>query len=74
MRLFRKLPALAGAAMAARAYVKKNPEKVNRMASKAGEFVDKRTKGRYHGKIDTAVSKVHSVTGPEKGRPTDVKG
>jgi hypothetical protein len=60
--MFRKLAALAGTAAAARAYVKKNPDKVNNMASKAGQFIDKRTKGKYHGQIDTAVTKVHNAT------------
>lgn len=62
MPKLRKLAALAGAAAAARAYVKKNPDKVKKMATSAGEFIDKRTKGKYHGKIDTAVHKVHDAT------------
>lgn len=64
MPSFKKLAALAGTAAAARAYVKKNPDKVNNMASKAGAFIDKRTKGKYHGQIDTAVHKVHNATKP----------
>jgi hypothetical protein len=66
MRVIRKLGALAGTAAAARAYVRKNPDKVNRAATKAGEFIDKRTKGRYHGKIDNAVTKVHHATNPKQ--------
>ncbi|HEY7597079.1 MAG TPA: antitoxin [Actinophytocola sp.] len=66
MPMLRKLTALAGTAAAARAYVKKNPEKVNQMAAKAGEFIDKRTKGKYHGQIDNAVSRVHSVTNKQR--------
>lgn len=62
MPMIRKLAALAGTAAAARAYVKKNPDKVNKMASKAGDFIDKRTKGKYHGQIDNAVHKVHNAT------------
>ncbi|ALG09092.1 antitoxin [Kibdelosporangium phytohabitans] len=61
-RLFRKLTVLAGAAEAARRYARKNPEKVARMADKAGQFVDKRTRGKYHNQIQNAVGKV-------KGRP-----
>ncbi|ONI82822.1 hypothetical protein ALI144C_17260 [Actinosynnema sp. ALI-1.44] len=61
-RLFRKLTVLAGAAEAARRYARKNPEKVARMADKAGQFVDKQTKGKYHAQIQNAVTKV-------KGRP-----
>ena len=66
MPSFKKLAALAGAAAAARAYVKKNPDKVNNMTSKAGEFIDKRTKGKYHGQIDNAVHKVHNATAPKQ--------
>lgn len=65
MRVMRKLGALAGTAAAARAYVRKNPDKVNRAATKAGAFIDKRTKGKYHGKIDNAVHKVHHATTPK---------
>jgi hypothetical protein len=62
MPLLRKLTALAGTAAAARAYARKNPDKVNKMAAKAGSFIDKRTKGKYHGRIDNAVHKVHDAT------------
>ncbi len=63
MPLLKKLTALAGTAAAARAYARKNPDKVNRMASKAGQFIDKRTKGKYHGQIDNVVHKVRNATG-----------
>lgn len=62
MPLFRKLTMVAGAAEAARRYVRNNPEKINRWANWAGTFVDKRTKGKYHNKINKAVGKVHQVT------------
>ncbi|SDD63529.1 antitoxin [Actinokineospora iranica] len=61
MPLLKKLTALAGAAAAARKYAQKNPEKVNRLATKAGQFVDQRTKGKYHRQIDGAVRKVQSA-------------
>ncbi|MPY80314.1 MAG: antitoxin [Actinophytocola sp.] len=54
MAFMRKFTAVAGVAEAARRYVKNNPEKVR----KAGEFVDKRTKGKYHDKIDNVVRKI----------------
>lgn len=57
-RLFRKLTMLAGAAEAARRYARKNPEKVARVADKAGKFVDRQTKGKYHHQIENAVRKV----------------
>lgn len=65
MPLLRKLTALAGTAAAARTYIRRNPDKVNNMAAKAGAFVDKRTKGRYHGRIDNALLKVRDATGPK---------
>lgn len=67
MPLLRKLTALAGTAAAARTYVRRNPDKVNKMAAKAGQFVDQRTKGKYHHHIDSAVRKVNDYTG--KPRP-----
>ncbi len=68
MPLMKKLTMLAGAAGAARAYARKNPEKVNQVVGKAAKFVDDKTKGKYHQKIAGAVRKVNSVTGPD-GRP-----
>lgn len=68
MARMRKFAALAGTAAAARSYVRRNPDKVNRMAAKAGEFVDKRTKGKYHHQIDGAMRKVRSFT---NGHPHD---
>lgn len=62
MPSLKRLTAIAGTAAAARSYVRKNPDKVNKMAAKAGHFIDKRTKGKYHDKIDTAVRKVASMT------------
>jgi len=62
MALLRKLTVLAGAAEAARRYAKKHPDKVNKVVDKVGGFVDKRTSGKYHGKIKNATRKAH-VTG-----------
>ena len=62
MPLLRRLTALAGTAAAARSYVRKNPDKVNKMAAKAGQFIDQRTKGKYHHQIDNAVRRVHDIT------------
>ena len=63
MPSLKRLTAIAGTAAAARSYVRKNPDKVNRMAAKAAQFIDKRTKGKYHSQIDTAVRKVATMTG-----------
>jgi hypothetical protein len=69
----KKLTMLAGAAGAARAYAKKNPEKVNQAVGKAAKFVDDKTKGKYHQKIAGAVRKVNSVTG-QPGHPGQATG
>jgi hypothetical protein len=63
MALLGKLTALAGTAEVARRYAKRNPEKVNRFAGQAAQFVDKKTKGKYHDQLDGAVRKVRQVTG-----------
>lgn len=63
MPLLKRLTALAGTAAAARSYARKNPDKVNKMAAKAGQFIDKRTKGKYHHQIDSAMRRVQSMTG-----------
>ncbi|MDQ7804650.1 antitoxin [Amycolatopsis sp. A133] len=68
MPLMKKLTMLAGAAASARAYAKKNPEKVNQVVGKAAKFVDDRTKGKYRQQIAGAVRKVNSVTG-QPGHP-----
>ncbi|MEC3976462.1 antitoxin [Amycolatopsis sp. H20-H5] len=66
MAFLRKLTALAGVAGAARAYARKNPEKVGQAVDKAARFVDQQTKGKYHTKIDGAVRKVDDATGRRK--------
>jgi MT0933-like antitoxin protein len=70
MPSLKKLTAIAGTAAAARNYVRKHPDQVNRAAAKAGAFIDKRTKGKYHSKIDTAVRKVATMTGRPGTDPT----
>jgi hypothetical protein len=63
MPSLKRLTAVAGTAAAARSYIRKNPDKVYKMAASAGKFIDKRTKGKYHKQIDNAVRKVHHMTG-----------
>jgi hypothetical protein len=63
MPSLKRLTAIAGTAAAARSYIRKNPDKVNKAAEKAGQFINKRTKGKYHQHIDTAVRKVATMTG-----------
>ncbi|MQA61987.1 MAG: antitoxin [Actinophytocola sp.] len=65
MPFIRRFTAVAGAVEAARQYVKNNPDKVRAYTQKAGAFVDKRTKGKYHDKIDNVVRKVDKSAGGE---------
>lgn len=67
MGMIRKLVVLAGATEAARRYAKNNPEKVNKMADQAAEFIDTRTGGKYRSQLDGAVRKLRQVTG--RSRP-----
>lgn len=69
MPSLKRLTAIAGTAAAARSYIRKHPDKVNKAAEKAGQFIDKRTKGKYHQHIDTAVRKVATITGNSTGGP-----
>jgi hypothetical protein len=66
MPLLKRLTAIAGTAAAARSYVRRNPDKVNKAAAKAAYFIDKRTKGKYHHQIDNAVRKVATITNNKK--------
>jgi antitoxin protein of toxin-antitoxin system len=70
MPSLKKLTAIAGTAAAARSYVKKHPDQVNKVAAKAGQFIDRRTKGKYHSQIDNAVRKVHNMTAKPTGPTT----
>jgi len=69
MPLLRKLTALAGTAAAARTYARRNPDKVNKAAAKAGQFIDKRTKGKYHHQIEGAMRKVNTMTSGQQRPP-----
>jgi hypothetical protein len=63
MSLLRKLAVLGAAAEAARRYAQKNPDKAREMADKAARFADQRTKGKYHGQIESAKQKIAAVGG-----------
>ncbi|WP_308116941.1 antitoxin [Pseudonocardia sp. WMMC193] len=71
--MFRKLAVLAGAAEAARRYAQKNPDKASRYLDQAVEFVDKQTKGKYHGQIAGVADKAKGAAGikrnPGPGEP-----
>lgn len=54
MPLMRKLAALGVAAEAARRYARNNPEHARRLTDKVAAFADQRTRGRYHGQIESA--------------------
>lgn len=63
-RMLRRLTVIATAAGAASQYAKAHPDKVNKWAAQAGHFIDKRTKGKYHDRITTAVNKIKSAVRP----------
>lgn len=63
MPSLKRLTAIAGTAAAARSYIRKHPDQVNKAAEKAGQFINKRTKGKYQPQIDNAVRKVATMTG-----------
>ncbi|GAA4803420.1 antitoxin [Actinomycetospora chlora] len=62
MPLMRRVAALGAAVAAARRYARQNPEKVNRYADQAAEFVNSRTGGRYRKHVDSAVRQVRKQT------------
>ena len=63
MAMLRKLAVLAAAAEAARRYAKKNPTQAAKYVDQAAEFVDKQTKGKYHGQINGAAQKTKAAAG-----------
>lgn len=68
MPSLKRLTAIAGTAAAARSYMRKHPDQVSKAAAKAGAFINKRTKGKYHSQIDTAVRKVETMAGKQAAR------
>jgi hypothetical protein len=66
--MLRRITVLIGALEAARRYVRENPDKINRYADRAGRFVDRRTKGRYHRQVDGAVRRIQSSTNRHSAR------
>ena len=69
MAMLRKLAVLAAAAEAARRYAKKNPAQASKYVDQAADFVDKQTKGKYHGQINGAAQKAKSVAGVNRPGP-----
>ena len=69
MAMMRKLAVLAAAAEAARRYAKKNPAQASKYVDQAADFVDKQTKGKYHGQISGAAQKTKSVAGIDQPGP-----
>jgi len=69
MAMLRKLAVLAAAAEAARRYAKKNPAQASKYVDQAAGFVDKQTKGKYHGQINGAAQKAKSVAGVNRPGP-----
>jgi hypothetical protein len=66
MAMLKKLAVLAAAAEAARRYAKKNPAQASKYVDQAAGFVDKQTKGKYHGHINGAAQKAKSAAGIDR--------
>ena len=74
MAMLKKLAVLAAAAEAARRYAKKNPAQTSKYVDQAAGFVDKQTKGKYHGHINGAAQKAKSAAGIDRpGTATGVR-
>ena len=58
----------------AQSYVQRNPDKVAKYADKAGDFVNKRTKGKYAGQIDGALNKLDGFSGNQRRRDDRTDG
>lgn len=69
MALIGRLAVLAGAAEAARRYARDNPEKTDRYLSKAADFANQRTKGKYTRQITSATSKARQLAAGQGGTP-----
>ena len=69
MAMQKKLAVLAAAAEAARRYAKKNPDAASKYVDQAAGFVDKQTKGKYHGHINGAAQKAKSAAGIDPTGP-----
>ena len=75
MAMLKKLAVIAAAAEAARRYAKKNPAQTSKYVDQAADFVDKQTKGKYHGHINGAAQKAKSAAGIDRpGTATGVDG
>jgi MT0933-like antitoxin protein len=70
MPKIRNLAALAAAVEAGRRYARNNPDKAGKYVDQAAAFLDKQTKGKYHGQIDGVVSKVKNVAGLPQTSPS----
>ena len=63
MPKIKNLAALAAAVEAGRRYARNNPDKAGKYVDQAAAFVDKQTKGKYHGQIGGVVDKVKGAAG-----------
>jgi hypothetical protein len=58
---FKKAAVVLTAVEAARQWAHNNPEKAGTYIDKAGDFVDKRTQGKYHSQIDGLSARAKSA-------------
>lgn len=61
----------------AKQFAQRNPDKVNKVLGRAGDFVDKRTGRKYERHVNTVQQKAQQFLGGGRsagGRPTDLPG
>lgn len=63
MPKIKNLAALVAAVEGARRYARSNPDKAAKYIDQAAAFLDKQTKGKYHGQVEGVVGKVKSAAG-----------
>jgi hypothetical protein len=63
MPKIKNLAALVAAVEGARRYARSNPDKAAKYIDQAAAFLDKQTKGKYHGQVEGVVGKVKTAAG-----------
>ena len=65
MPKIKNLAALVAAVEGARRYARSNPDKAAKYIDQAAAFLDKQTKGKYHGQVEGVVGKVKGAGLPQ---------
>lgn len=74
MANLKRLTVLAGAFEAARRWAASNPDKARDYLGKAGQFINKKTSGKYTGAVDTVIDKVAEAATGQGTKSGQVEG